>query len=58
MRPAIRKPSMNIQEQLGQDLKTAMRAGDKQRVGVIRMALAALQNAQIAMVKEAFDAIA
>jgi uncharacterized protein len=49
---------MNIQEQLGQDLKTAMRAGDKRRVGVIRMALAALQNAQIALVKEAFDAIA
>ena len=49
---------MNIQEQLGQDLKNAMRARDKQRVGVIRMALAALQNAQIAMVKEAFDAIA
>jgi uncharacterized protein YqeY len=47
---------MNIQEQLQQDLKVAMRAGEKQRVEVIRMALAALKNAQIAMVKDAFDA--
>ncbi len=47
---------MNIQEQLQQDLKTAMRGGDKPRVEVIRMALAALKNAQIALVKEAFDA--
>jgi uncharacterized protein YqeY len=47
---------MNIQEQLRQDLKTAMRGGQKDRVQVIRMALAALQNAQIALVKEAFDA--
>jgi uncharacterized protein YqeY len=47
---------MNIQEQLQQDLKTAMRGGEKARVEVIRMALAALKNAQIAMVKDAFDA--
>ncbi len=46
---------MNLQEQLQNDLKTAMRAGDKLRVEVIRMTLAALKNAQIATVKEAFD---
>lgn len=49
---------MNIQEQLQHDLKEALRAGDKPRIGVIRMALAALQNAQMALVKEAFDASA
>jgi uncharacterized protein YqeY len=47
---------MNIQEQLQQDLKTAMRGGEKQRVEVIRMTLAALKNAQIALVKSAYDA--
>jgi uncharacterized protein len=47
---------MNIQEQLQQDLKAAMRGGERQRVDVIRMALAALKNAQMAMVKSAFDA--
>jgi uncharacterized protein YqeY len=49
---------MNIQEQLQQDLKAAMRGGEKQRVEVIRMALAALKNAQIAMVKQEFDSAA
>src|SRR5215212_5378360 len=47
---------MNIQEQLQQDLKTAMRGGEKLRVDVIRMTLAALKNAQMAAVKEAYDA--
>jgi len=47
---------MNIQEQLQQDLKAAMRGGDKLRVDVIRMALAALKNAEMAMVKSAYDA--
>jgi uncharacterized protein YqeY len=46
---------MNIQEQLQQDLKAAMRGGDKLRVEVIRGALAALKNAQIAMVEAAYD---
>jgi uncharacterized protein YqeY len=46
---------MNIQEQLQQDLKGAMRAGDKRRVEVIRMTLAALKNAQMAMVEAAYD---
>lgn len=47
---------MTIQDQLQQDLKAAMRAGERQRVEVIRMTLAALKNAQIAQVKAAFDA--
>jgi uncharacterized protein YqeY len=46
---------MNIQEQLQQDLKSAMRAGEKPRVEVIRMALAALKNAQIALVEAEYD---
>jgi len=46
---------MNIQEQLQHDYKTAMRDKDKLRVEVLRMALAALKNAQIALVKDAFD---
>jgi uncharacterized protein YqeY len=49
---------MNIQEQLQHDYKTAMRDKDKLRVQVIRMALAALKNAQIALVKDAFDTAA
>jgi len=47
---------MTIQDQLQQDLKTAMRAGERQRVDVIRMTLAALKSAQMAQVKVAFDA--
>jgi len=47
---------MNIQEQLQQDLKTAMRGRDRTRVEVIRMTLAALKNAQMTMVKQAYDA--
>jgi uncharacterized protein YqeY len=46
---------MNIQEQLQQDLKAAMRGGEKFRVEVIRGALAALKNAQIAIVGAEYD---
>jgi uncharacterized protein YqeY len=46
---------MNIQEQLQQDVKTAMRGGEKFRVEVIRGALAALKNAQIALVEAEYD---
>jgi len=46
---------MNIQEQLQQDLKTAMRAREKLRVDVIRGALAALKNAQMAMIEAEYD---
>jgi uncharacterized protein YqeY len=48
---------MNLQEQLNEDLKAAMRSGDRLRVDVIRMTNAALKNAQMAAVKEAFDAV-
>jgi uncharacterized protein YqeY len=47
--------AMGLQEQLQQDLKTALRAGDRERVSTIRMALAALQSAQMAQVKAAYD---
>lgn len=46
---------MNIQEQLQDDLKTAMRNRDTMRTGVIRMALAALKNAQMAIVQAEYD---
>jgi uncharacterized protein len=46
---------MNIQEQLQQDLKVAMRGGEKLRVQVIRGALAALKNAQIATVEAEYN---
>ena len=48
---------MNLQTQLNEDLKAAMRSGDKLRVEVIRMTNAALKNAQMAAVKQAFDAV-
>jgi uncharacterized protein len=46
---------MNIQEQLQQDMKTAMRGGERERLGVIRMALAALQKAQMALVEAEYN---
>jgi uncharacterized protein YqeY len=46
---------MNIQEQLQSDLKSAMRAGDRPRVDVIRMALAALQSARLALVEAEYN---
>lgn len=49
---------MTIQEQIQNDLKDAMRSGDKHRVEVLRMAMAALKNAQIERVKAAYDAAA
>lgn len=47
---------VSLEEQLQQDLKSAMRAREQLRVDVIRMALAAIKNTQIAQVKAAFDA--
>src|SRR5262245_44868346 len=47
--------TMNIQEQLQNDVKAAMRAGDRPRVDVIRMALAALQSARLALVEAEYD---
>ncbi len=39
---------MTLQEQLATDLKDAMKSGDKTRLGVLRMAKAAIKNAEIA----------
>lgn len=49
---------MALQEQLQNDLKQAMRAGEKRRVEVIRMTLAAIKNAQIAQLKQEYDTAA
>ncbi len=46
---------MNIEEQLREDVKAAMRGGEKLRLLVIRGALAALKNAQMALVESAYD---
>lgn len=46
---------MNVQEQLQNDVKTAMRAGDRPRVDVLRMALAALQSARLALVEAEYN---
>jgi uncharacterized protein YqeY len=47
---------MTIQEQMQNDLKAAMRAGEKLKVEVIRMTLAAFKNANMQQMKAAFDA--
>jgi len=47
---------MALLEQLQNDLKTAMKSGDRLRVDTIRMAIDALKKAQMAQVKAAFDA--
>jgi uncharacterized protein YqeY len=49
---------MTISEQLTADLKEAMKAGDKARVETIRSARAALQNAQLEVAKQKYDAAA
>jgi uncharacterized protein YqeY len=46
---------MSIQEQLQNDLKTAMRSGERERVGVIRMALAAIKNAHMSLVEAEYN---
>ena len=42
--PAILAPQVSIEEQLRSDLATAMKAGEKTRVGALRMVLAELQK--------------
>lgn len=49
---------MTISERLADDLKAAMRAGDKLRVETIRTARAALQSAQLEAAKQKYDAAA
>lgn len=46
---------MTIADRLQEDMKDAMRGGDKTRLGVIRMARAALQTAQQEAAKANFD---
>ncbi len=38
---------MSLQQRLTDDMKTAMKAGDKDTLGVVRRAIAAIQNARI-----------
>ena len=38
---------MSLQERLTEDMKTAMKAGEKDTLGVVRRAIAALKNARI-----------
>lgn len=47
---------MALLERLQNDLKTALKSGDRLRVDTIRMAIDALKKAQMAQVKAAFDA--
>ena len=47
---------MNLQERLMADLKEALRSHDTPRKEAIRMVRAAIQNAEIAMQREATDA--
>ena len=47
---------MSIADRLQNDMKEAMRSGDKERLGVIRMARAALQTAQQDAAKARYDA--
>ncbi len=48
---------MTLQDQLKNDMKDAMRGREELRLGVIRMALAALQQAQMGKVKAEFDRV-
>ena len=38
---------MTLKQQLTEDMKTAMRGGDKQRLGVIRLMLAAIKQREV-----------
>jgi uncharacterized protein len=46
---------MSIQDKLTEDLKTAMKAGDKPRVETIRNARAAFQNARLELAKQKYE---
>ena len=46
---------MSIQDRLQEDLKVAMRAGERQRADIIRLARAALQSAQQEVAKQRYD---
>src|SRR6185437_10500788 len=40
-------PAMTLKQQLTDDMKAAMRGGDKQRLGVIRLVLAAIKQREV-----------
>ena len=48
---------MDLKQQLQQDLQDAMRAQDQQRVTVLRMLIAAVEQAQEERGKQAFDSL-
>ena len=45
---------MSLKEQLAEDLKDAMRAGDENHKTAVRMTMAAIRNAEVAAIKQ-FD---
>jgi uncharacterized protein YqeY len=47
---------MSLKDRITADMKTAMKAGDKDRLGVIRMALAAVKQREVDERKELTDA--
>jgi len=47
---------MSLKDRITADMKTAMKAGDKDRLGVIRMALAAIKQREVDERKELTDA--
>ena len=47
---------MNLKQQLTDDMKTAMKGGDKERLGVIRLMLAAIKQREVDDQKELADA--
>ena len=47
---------MSLKERITADMKTAMKAGDKDRLGVIRMTLAAIKQREVDERKELTDA--
>ncbi len=44
-----------LKEQIGQDMKTAMKGGDKRRLGVIRLILAAIKQVEVDERRELSD---
>lgn len=46
---------MNLKEQIFEDMKSTLKAGEKERLGVLRLALAAIKNAEIDKRKELTD---
>jgi uncharacterized protein YqeY len=43
----LRKPAMSLKDQITEDMKTAMRAKDSERLGTIRLLLAALKQKEV-----------